>query len=115
MAEIVNAKGLRYTITLYDDEVNIKENAKLIDKAGNVLKKINFLKKDKDVLLNRTFKLSEIKNAFYTNPTQDTSVMKLELSDSIVKEFEMTPTDTKNSNALKTQVKQIVDYIQEKK
>lgn len=113
--EINKAKGLRFTITLYDDEINIEENASLAGKAKNAFVKLNILKKDKDILFNKTYKLSEIKNVVYSNPTQDTSVLKLEFLDNSFREFEMTPTDIKNSNALKTQVKQISEYIEEKK
>lgn len=113
--EINKAKGLRFTMTLYDEEINIEENAGLVGKVKNKFAKLNILKKDKEVLFNKTYKLSEIKNAVYSNPTQDTSVLKLEFLDNSFREFEMTPTDIKNSNALKTQVKQIADYINSKK
>ena len=112
MAIIVTAKGLRYTISLLDNEVKIKENADIKDKTINTLKKINIFKKEKGLLLDVVYELNQIKKVVYSNPTQDTSVLTLELVDGSTIEFEMTPVDVKNSNALKTQVKQIADYIE---
>ncbi|MGE4342016.1 MAG: hypothetical protein AB7E23_02840 [Bacilli bacterium] len=115
MPIIVEAKGLRYKIVLLDNEIRIKENANLLDNVGNALKKINIFKKDKDILIDVSYKLSEISKSSFEDITQDTSRLILILSDGSVKAFEMSPTDIKQSNALKTHVKQIVDYIQSKK
>jgi hypothetical protein len=112
MSTITIAKGLRYTLTLLDSELKVKQNADLKDSAVNLLNKMNFLKKDKNLLIDVTYHLKKIKKVTYTNPTQDSSVLKLELFDDTVVEFEMTPVDVKSSNALKTQVKQIADYIE---
>lgn len=115
MVIIVTAKGLRYTMHLFDDEISIKENANFLENAGNLIKKINIFKKEKVLLIDETHKLDNIKEAFFESPTQDTSLLVLELVDGSTKKYEMSPTDKKFSNALKTQVKQIADYIQSKK
>ena len=115
MPIIVEAKGLRYTITLLDDEIRIKENAKFLDNVGNALKRINIFKKEKDILIDVSHKLSEISKSSFEDITQDTSRLVLTLSDGTIKTFEMSPTDVIQSNALKTHVKQIADYIQSKK
>ena len=112
MAIINTAKGLRYNLTLFDNELKIKENADIKDTTLNALRKINIFKKDKELLLDVSYELKQIKKVVYSNPTQDTSVIKLELLDGSTFEFEMTPADVKSSNALKTQVKQIADYIE---
>lgn len=112
MAIVTIAKGLRYTLTLHDTELKVKQNADLKDAAVNLIKKVNIFKKDKELLLDVTYQLDQIKKVSYTNPTQDSSVLKLELLDGNVVEYEMTPDEIKNSNALKTQVKQIADYIE---
>lgn len=112
MAIINSAKGLRYTLTLSDNELKVKQNADIKTSAINLIKKANVFKKDKELLLDVTYELRQIKKATYSNLTQDTSIIKLELLDGSVVEFEMTPSDVKNSNALKTQVKQIADYIE---
>lgn len=112
MAIINTAKGLRYTLMLLDSELKIKENSDIKDAALNAFKKINIFKKEKELLLDVSYELKQIKKVAYSNPTQDTSVIKLELIDGSTFEFEMTPSDVKSSNALKTQVKQIADYIE---
>ena len=78
-------------------------------------RKSTFLRKKKELLLDVSYELKQIKKVAYSNPTQDTSVIKLELIDGSTFEFEMTPADVKSSNALKTQVKQIADYIEAKR
>ncbi len=112
MAIINSAKGLRYTLTLFDNELKVKQNADTKTSTFNKIKKLNVFKKDKELLLDVTYKIQQIKKVTYSNPSQDTSIIQLELLDSSVVEFEMTPSDVKNSNALKTQVKQIADYIE---
>lgn len=115
MPTIVEAKGLRYTITLLDEEIRIKENAKLWDNIGNAIKKLHIIKKDKDVLIDLTYKICEISNSSFQEITQDSSKLVLTLNDGTIKTFEMSPTDVRHSNALKTHVNQIADYIQSKK
>lgn len=97
---------------MFDAELNIKQNADFKDIAINLVKKINIFKKENELLLDVIYPLSKIKKVSYINPTLDSSVLKLELFDDDLVEFEMTPKDVKNSNALKTQVKQIADYIE---
>lgn len=109
MSIIVTAKGLRYTITLLDNEVKIVENADIKSQIRNAM----ILNKEKKVLLNVTYKLKDIKAVKFANLTQDTSLLTIELINGNNKDLEMTPKDLKDSNALKTHVKQIADYMQE--
>jgi len=117
MKHIVQAKGLRFTITLFDEEVRIKENADLFKNIGNAFEKINFLKKqkEKDLLVEDFFKIENIETANYCSITKDVSKLVLILKDGTIKEYEMSSTDLQYSNALNTYVKQIADYIQSKK
>ncbi|HHT37819.1 MAG TPA: hypothetical protein GXZ95_00185 [Mollicutes bacterium] len=105
MAIINVAKGLRYTITLSVENVKIRENSNLIGRLKS-------FKKGERKLINETYKFNEIKKVSYENLTQDTSVLKLVLTNDTECVFEMTPNDTKESEALKTQVMQIAEYIQ---
>ncbi len=112
MAVIVEAKGLRYTVILTDDHVQIKENANIKESISNIIKKI---KKDQDLLVNESYKLTEIIRANFEELSQDTSKLTLELNNERIRTFEMSAKDKYLSNALKTHVKQIADYIQSKK
>jgi hypothetical protein len=114
MAIIVTAKGLRYTMTLFDEYLKVLENADFKEKTINIIKKINFFNKSNDLLIDKIYQIKQIKNILYDNPTNDTSILELELLDGTNTKYEMTPADVKNSNALKTQVKQIADYIKER-
>jgi hypothetical protein len=114
MAIINTAKGLRYTMFLSDDNLRIVENADIKDKALNIVNRINIFKKEKHLLIDVVYDFKQIKKVLYSNPTNDTSILELELADGTNSKYEITPTDVKKSNALKTQVKQIADYIKEK-
>lgn len=85
MAIIVVAKGLRYTLTLMDTKLKIKQNAGVKDSVLNLVKKCNFLKKEKYLLLDIVYPIKQIKKVSYSNPTQDTSVLKIELNDEVAK------------------------------
>ena len=115
MEAITEAKSFRYTITLYDNEIHIKENASVGENIGNVFKKINILKKDKNLLINLSYKLQEISEARFVDVLKDASQLVLELKNGDTKTFDMTTIDKNNPMVLKTKIKLIVDHIQSRK
>jgi len=115
METITEAKSFRYTITLYENEIHIKENASFGENISNVFKKIHIMKKDKHLLINSSYKLQEISEARFVDVLKDTSQLVLELKNGDTKTFDMTTTDKNNPTVLKTKIKLIVEHIQSRK
>jgi len=112
MELITEAKSLRYSITLYDNEIHIKANASVGEKFRDAFK---FFKKDKERLINLSYKLQDIAEAKFVDVSIDTSQLVLELKNGDTMMFEMTPLDKNNSKVLKTKTKLIADHIQSRK